>query len=345
MPLPSTTYDTATLVNPTSALTDFTLMVDLSRMSAAWWAAVDTSDGTKGRAAKDDGTELAVDWIDFDDIGETGWARVKWSGTLAASGSQTLRIYPPMAANASVAASDTYGSDNAYDADWLGYWPLGDLSDRTANGLDLTAFGSPTSGVASKVGDGYTFDGSTQYLLNNGGFSLAQLEYTLMVWVNPSSLAVTQPTAVNVGSAVSSGEGYLRSRITSGTHRPQINPHGGSAQDDAGSVTTGAWQHFGAVTTATTIESFYNGAGSGSPGTYSATPADWQSVAIGCRVVSTIRQHHFAGTLNEAQVHTVARSAAWIEQEYDQTNDQVAFFGTWTNNPVASGRRRAMVIA
>lgn len=119
MALPATTYDTATLVNPSSSLTDFALVVDLSRMSAAWWAAVDTTDGTKGRAAKDSGpTELACDWLDFDSVNETGWLRVKWSGTLASSGTQTLRVYPPQAANASVSASDTYGSNNAYNANY-----------------------------------------------------------------------------------------------------------------------------------------------------------------------------------------------------------------------------------
>lgn len=86
--IPASNYATATITNPSSSLTDFSLMVDLSRMPANWWSAVNTSDGTKGRAAKNDGTELATDWINFNNIAHTGWLRVKWAGTLANSGSQ-----------------------------------------------------------------------------------------------------------------------------------------------------------------------------------------------------------------------------------------------------------------
>ena len=103
MALPATGYGTATISNPDGALTDFTLMIDLSRMHASWWAAVDTADGTKGRAAKSDDTELATDWIDFNDSLETGWLRVKYTGTLSASGTQTIKIFPPVAANSSTA--------------------------------------------------------------------------------------------------------------------------------------------------------------------------------------------------------------------------------------------------
>src|SRR6056297_96504 len=93
-------YATATVTNPSSALTDFTLIIDLSTLPQDWWDAVTSSDGTKGRASKGDGTtELACDWIDFDDTAETGLLRVLWSGTLASTGTQEVRIYPPLSGN------------------------------------------------------------------------------------------------------------------------------------------------------------------------------------------------------------------------------------------------------
>ena len=74
MTLPATMYSKNTIPNPTSALTNFSVMIDLANMGADWWTANGTeADGTKGRAAKDDGTELATDWIDFDHAAETGW--------------------------------------------------------------------------------------------------------------------------------------------------------------------------------------------------------------------------------------------------------------------------------
>lgn len=150
-------HDLATIDNPSAALTDFTLIVDLSGMSADWWTANDSSDGTKGRAFKADGTtELACDWIDFDNTGETGLLRVKWSGTFASSGTQQLWIEPPLAANDSVAANGTYGSDNAYVATDEGHYPIvGDsgspVTDRTSNGETITWSDAQITVAADKL--------------------------------------------------------------------------------------------------------------------------------------------------------------------------------------------------
>lgn len=43
------------------------------------------------------------------------------------------------------------------------------------------------------------------------------------------------------------------------------------------------------------------------------------------------------GWVDDLQFHLTDRSAAWIEHEYEQTNDQATFWGTWTNVPVAAG--------
>src|SRR5690606_5987295 len=124
MALPDTGYALLEVSNPSSALTDFSLLVDLSLLPQGWWDAVDTSDPTKGRAAKDAGeVELPCDWIAFDADTQTGWLRVLWTGTLASTGEQLLRVYPPVEANASVAAGETYGQYAAYDEDWAAYWP------------------------------------------------------------------------------------------------------------------------------------------------------------------------------------------------------------------------------
>jgi hypothetical protein len=102
MSIPNTAYAEATVTNPSSNLTDFTLAIDLSLLPSEWWALVNTTDGTRGRVCKGDGvTELPGDWIDFNSSNQTGVLRTKWSGTLSSSGIQTLRIYPPNTGNTS----------------------------------------------------------------------------------------------------------------------------------------------------------------------------------------------------------------------------------------------------
>jgi hypothetical protein len=334
MALPSSTYDTATLVNPGSSLTDFTLIVDLSRMSAAWWAAVDTSDGTKGRAAKDSGpTELACDWIDFDDSAETGLLRVKWSGTLASSGTQTLRIYPPQAANASVTANATYGSDNAYDSDWAAYWPLHDANDRTANGYDLTAQGGVTAGgSAGKLGAATDFDGSNDRLEYTSGTPVPGYSCTYMCWFNGDALAgllMLSDDTATVGS--------IYRRLVCSTF-PQAQERDGSTLGEARTfaitVTTGTWyMHTGQFISDVSRYSWTNKTRS-SQNTTDADSTGRDRFSIGGAIWGG---GYFNGKIQHAQIHSESRSDDWIEYEYDQVNDQATFWGTWTNTPVAAG--------
>ena len=334
MALPSSTYDTATLVNPSSSLTDFTLIVDLSRMSAAWWSAVDTSDGTKGRAAKDSGpTELACDWIDFDSVNETGLLRVKWSGTLASSGTQTLRIYPPQAANASVAANATYGSDNAYDSDWAAYWPLHDANDRTANNIDLTAQGSITVGGATgKLGAATEFDGSNDRLDYTSGNPIDGHPAMLSAWFNQDTtngrgLIYTDGTALN-------GTPYRR--LLSGTF-PQAQEWNGTTSALGRtllvSCTTGTWyMASGQFVSASERYGWTNKTKGSNTTTVDSTGCD--RVAVGGAIWGG---SFFDGIMQHVQMHTASRPDDWIEYEYDQVNDQATFWGTWTNVPVAAG--------
>jgi hypothetical protein len=43
-------------------------------------------------------------------------------------------------------------------------------------------------------------------------------------------------------------------------------------------------------------------------------------------------QYFFDGAMQHAQLHSSARSADWIALEYDQTNNNATFWGTWTWN-------------
>jgi hypothetical protein len=337
MALPSTGYDTATVTNPGSALTDFTLMVDLSKASASWWAVVDTADGTKGRAAKSDGTELATDWIAFDNSAKTGWLRVKWTGTLAASGSQVLRIYPPNTANSSNAANATYGSDNAYDVSWKGYWPLHDQYDRTSNSNDLTAAGGVSIGGSSSgpFGASTDFDGTDDYAYNSSGPTIANSgtrPVTIILWCQWHETDTG-------GSAFSIGNGDAMNRC-----QAHLGYAGSAYWDYPGQNTTdratynavkntGDWVHF-ALTGDTTagLEIFEGSVSKATDASVSAPSADKVGVWIGAWPTGGSGGNYHDGAIAGFQVHGAVRSADWIAEEYAQTNANATFWGTWTWN-------------
>jgi hypothetical protein len=340
MALPSTGFDTATVTNPGSALTDFTLMVDLSTMSASWWSAVDTADGTKGRAAKSDGTELATDWIAFDNSAKTGWLRVKWTGTLAASGSQVLRIYPPNTANSSNAANATYGQYAAYDASLKGYWPLDESSGTTAsdrlNNANGTYSAGCTLGQSAKCGTGVSFNGSSGVVSTSGldaTFASAQL-VTISAWMSKTSAAKLAVVGFNQDSnyyycgILWFTDGKVYCTVASPNDNYPYVALSGSAM-----------HHFvlvfdGTQGTATNrVKLFIDGvaqsltpSGAGNPtalGTESQLGQFW----IGRHL-----SRWMDGICDDVHLSLAARSADWIAEEYAQTNANATFWGTWTWN-------------
>jgi hypothetical protein len=52
--------------------------------------------------------------------------------------------------------------------------------------------------------------------------------------------------------------------------------------------------------------------------------------AIASGYYNDARLDPFDGVVGECQLHDAKRGADWIQQEYDQFNDNAAFYGTWT---------------
>ena len=334
MTIPSAGYDSATITNPSAALTDFSLLVDLSTMSVDWWADVNTSDGTRGRVSTSGGTELAVDWIDFDDSAETGFARVLWTGTLASSGTQILRIYSPNTRSAAVAAADTYGSDNAYKTTLEAYYPLdgGSSADRTVNSLDLTDFNTPTTGVASQVGEGFNFNGSNQYS-EIAASPVSALPITLSGWFKNDIGSSGSRCLFFYGDSSSSASWfsleYNGSDIQSygrGTYAPTYTSSGTDYAD-------GNWHHIVGICFYTDrgnvslyIDGSYVGGGAFSGSDIAIENFDTVSIA---RRGDLSPGQYFDGTEDDLQIHSEILSAEWIAEEYAQGDNQSTFWGTW----------------
>lgn len=337
MPLPSTTYDKATLTNPSADITDFTLAIDLKRMTSEWWSAVDTADPTKGRAAKEsDESELACSWIDFDSSATSGILRVKWSGKLTASGTQELRVYPPVSSNDSYAAGASYGSNNAYDANWVEYFP-GGISTGVISGITLSEQGGAGLVSSGIFGNAFVFDDALlQYMFaggaSAGGFS--GYPVTIMAWSNFDAAGV-QPTPFCVGGDTGFSD-YIRLRRDGGNNKPQINFQS-SVEDIGTGITLGEWAHTSLTVTSSDIEAFLNGTGTGTPTAHTQTWTELDVYSIGARYGNGGSvTHYMSGLVGECQVHSVERPNAWIEQEYTQTQSNSSFWGDWSNQIAAT---------
>lgn len=326
----------ATITNPSSALTDFTLIVNLANMPAGWWSAVDTADGTKGRVFKGDGTtELASDWIDFDNGAETGLLRVKWSGTLASSGTQQLWIEPPKAANSSYAADDTYGSDNAYDEYWHAYYADGGITDRTVNGLDGSENGGVSSGgVAGVCGLATDYDGSNDYVEIADPFVeiFDDAAHTIVAFFSGDT-RYNNHILVGYEDAGGTGDGDYWMQIM---YNNTFTRRESTYDDDINkreiyaslTLTANVWYMFGGAQDpgSSLYYAIFNGSlatsGADNTGAYDAA----NSVYLGANV----RGEWLNGKMQHVSFHTILRPNEWLAEEYSQITDNSTFWGEWT---------------
>jgi hypothetical protein len=326
---PSTGYASATPDAAGSTLTGFSFLVDLANLPAEWWAEAANVDATRGRVFLDDGaTELAVDWIDYDHTAETGLARINHD---AKASQDTVRIYPPVAANATVAASATYGSDNAYNAGWLGYWPEGGAvgTDRTSNAHDLTPSGSPAT-TTGPFGTATDYTG-TEYADSVAAALIAlpqTYDWTVMAWINPD-VAGTALAAWAFDGA--DDLVYYPNDSVSGAGGLRVfwRDLGGAAFtiDEAGSDLSGAWAHNVMVSRAADDHEAYRDAASIDTTAQTGTAGLFSAFRVGSFTTTTQK---FNGQIGDVQVHGVARSVDWIAHEYAQANDNAAFWNTWS---------------
>ena len=332
-------YAEATIVNPASALTDFTYLISLNSLPSGFWDAV--IDGQEIRFTDGSNNQLPGDLISFTDSGSSGSGLVALKFSPASSGTQKLRIWAGMAGQTFPVDSDTYGADNAYDANYKGFWPSGGGSDRTVNANDFTMTGSPTVGGAAGPINGSTatdYNGSSQYgkatasvptaapmLLIVMGASDNNTSNLYAMTVGDTGVGTTEFNGLNFGGAAS-GDPIRAITFNSGSSGVAVSSTGFS---------TGTYCHAMALFTSTSSRQAGINGTLGSAQTSVLNPSGIDSIGIGASVLNTVTSY-FDGKLSLVSLHNSARSSAW--RDYHklmlQDADQSDIYGTWVWNAV-----------
>jgi hypothetical protein len=287
------------------------------------------SDGGDIRASSDAaGTaQLPVDLIAYD-AGGTLVMRVKVDLTDGAA--NTVWIWYGAASETLPAATDTYGRHNAYDANWVGYWPLeSDGTNRTAATADLTAFNAPTF-QAGKVGAGVLLDDASSEYLERSDAVVTAAPLTLAAWVRVDALPGDQTVLClgRTGGSPAQNHYLLLNVDGAGVVEAQARDSSTAAhKSTAGSVSVGTWAHCAGVFASASSRVAYKDAVAGAEETTTRTPALMDRTVIGRRQRAT-PDNYVSGDVDDAQVHSAARSAAWLTTEYNQAGAP-ATFATW----------------
>lgn len=350
-------YAEATWTNPSVALTDFIGFIDLRDMPPEFWNDNNTTDATKGRITKPDGTPLPTDWVEFDNVNEKGVVWFKWTGTLATSGTQEVRIFPPFAANASYSPTHQYGR-NAVWSDYetvlhlneSGNGTSGEYIDSTGNnttgrGGNGTSVSVPSRTTVDNPWDiaWNNFDGSNDYIaIENALDSYEGTDLSVQCIFYPNQDGSDESGLVAKRVQGDDTNGYwqvtyndddttltrnLKTNYSDGTNSDSAD---GGTEVAASATTIPFW--VGATWSSTAVELYNNGVLDGEDTTPSITPANFDNTSqprIGQYYTITSARSTNA-KIGEVRMRRDQLSGDWFSHEYDNQSDTATFWGTWT---------------
>jgi hypothetical protein len=194
------------------------------------------------------------------------------------------------------------------------------IKDSTARANHGTDFNSPTFGVTGKIGNAVDFDGTADYAtMPTSGFNTSA--GTVELWTN-------------IDTFPSTDNKYMFSHFTPSpvANRVYVNlkPDNtwGTGMGDTydlvrGSVVSaGTWYHLVLTWDGTNVRGYKDGALNFGPTSYSGL------TTVGNIYVSAwdATAEWFDGTLDEVRISNTARSADWIETEYNNQSDPTGFY-------------------
>jgi len=326
--------------SPTEHLDEYTHFVDLSLMPASWWAQVKGPSGEDIRVADSSDNQVPSSLVDFSLSGNTGMLVFKMTQPTNA---KKVKIWVGNEEAMSASASDTYGQYNCYDDYWRGFWPdSGGISNQTQYN-DNTATANKSNNVADALiplyggQDGPMGAKATDYNQGNNTYWL------IADWVTSQDLAAqTAWTMIGahyrddlVGQNIRAHMRLYKNAgfnwNTSDTALSGTDAVTSTTSDDgvaetvnssAGGTAVANWRHHASVFASDDLRTSYidGGGAASNTGNFSETVHNLQ---IGCDFAGNSAK----GELAMSQIHTVARSAAWIKYQADMM-DQVTFWGT-----------------
>ena len=310
------------------ALTNFPVYIDLSTMPAKFWAGVSSGCGDIRVFASDKVTELPREVVTCSTGAKTGEL---WFKAPALSTTADNVFYINFGSGAAdYATNATNGAQNVWTNSYAAVYHLKDGSslsgaDSTSNGNNGTV--NSASATAGELDGGASFSGTASNITTASTYSIGTSNLTISGWVNLSGTSLhgafvklgntTTGYGVGVGSTDfdTNGNNFLMlfeniRWITSAT-----------------AYGTG-WHHFDMVVDGSgTPTGYRDGASLGaSSGTGPVSPAG-ATTQIGGYTSATPTNRFCTCTLDQIEISNVARSAAWIQTEYNNQSSPGTFYG------------------
>lgn len=314
-------------------VTDFPVYVDLADLPSGFFQNVQ-SDGDDIRITESDGvTELPYDLVSLSTGGETG--ELHFKANLSSTTNATFYLYYGNASASGYGASATYGSQNVWTNGYSLRYAMDDnpagsspqFLDSTANSNDAVARAGMTSGdvVVGVLGNAINHDG------NDGGVFQTPLSYT-----GPFTISLwwrSQVVADGDGFAVAGPAGAFEKfgTWTSGNFFARVI----SSSDNASAAPAdGSWSHVVLTRDSSDKIDVYRDAGTPARlfgNVAQSGSSDWENFG-------GETSQGFEGDIDELRFANVARSAGWIETEFNNQSNPTGFYGVSGEELISDGR-------
>jgi hypothetical protein len=323
-------------------MTDFPVYVDLSDLGASFFTDV-TTDGGDIRVTQSDGiTEVPRELVSIDTSGDTGEIYFRAS-SVSSSTDTTFYIYYGNSSANDYATNATYGARNVWSN---GYRAVYHFQESPSGGapqyVDSTGNSSGTAvnmeagdKVAGIAGSAAAVDGVNESIQTN--FSQSLLASTWSIFLNDTG---TQDACDGVmfsrGTSVSGMDaGACTDATRIGYHWDNL---AATAWNWAGGPTypTSQWYMASLVITPSQATAYTHTTGGVNTGSNVQTHASStiDNLDFGWDSFGTARS--FSGTMDEARLSNVARSADWLDAEYRNVSDASTFYDANTAESYAS---------
>lgn len=332
-------YDEQSFTNPSSALTDFRGCIDISTLSSSWKAAIQ-SDGADIRVTKGDNTELAIDLSGFayNAGAPTGYIFFKYSGTLATSGTQNVRVWAGYSGTATAyGTAETYGRDNVWSATLRAFHLESNttITDSAGN-ADGTPIASPAS-ATGQLGSAVSCARSTNKYVDCGTSPLANAtSFRFSCWFKFTGTNDAAEDTI-LSDWVSSGNNTTcLLRYDSLNNQIDFYLNDGTAGDGDSynvSIEDSAFHKLMWEWDGSNKKFFLDGSQVSTDAAYS--PSNLSSTITNNLYLGNtphVTTDSCRGDIDEAILETgigSARGTAWEALEYSMQSDQATFWGTW----------------
>jgi RHS repeat-associated protein len=237
-----------------------------------------------------------------------------------------------------VITSSQQNPTGVWDSHYGGVWHLGgsgtvqSLADSTANANTATVIGS-VSETPGEIGNSAVLSGGSNYIsAGNNPSVLPTHTGTFSIWVNYNAFTYWTAPMGN-GSNASDTNGALFWNRTSGQIDFEVDGAGGVDRAVGSNLVTGQWYYLTGTWDGSTVNLYEDGTLVGS--TAQTTDANPQyPLNLGIDGALSGNGDNFEGSLDEARVSGIARSADWIATEYSNQSSPSAFYAFSLENTV-----------